>query len=71
MMWFLGILWACICFLCGIGWDIIVWLFQEFPTEGACFGVFLILALIGSIQFIVGIFSVFGALFEGIANIFK
>jgi len=79
MMWFLGILWTCICFLCGLGWDLItfifrefvVWGFVEYPLQSCCCGVFLLFALYGAFEFVAGIFSIFSIIFEGIFSLFR
>jgi hypothetical protein len=63
-MWFLGIIWACIVFLCGIGWDIFIWLWQEIPllmcfmSFGLIYGVFLVGSFISMIFDFIG--SIFG-----------
>jgi len=64
MMWFLGILWACICFLCGIGWDIFIWLWQEIP-------IMMFLMSVGIIYMVVLVFGLIGAIFDILGALFK
>lgn len=63
MMWFLGILWTVITFMCGLGWDLFVWLWQEIPFVMffATIGPFYLLYIFGSL--IVSIFGFIGSLF--------
>ncbi len=71
MMWFLGILWECVAFIFGLGWDIFIWLWQDIPmmmcliSFGAVFWIF----MIGS--FISAIGGVIEAIFDLIGSIFK
>ncbi len=71
MMWLLGIVWTVICFLCGVGWDVIVWFIQEMPGASCCCGVFLLFAAFGLFNLVSGIFGVFGAIGELIGAIFS